>query len=247
MRECGWTAEAYESFYKELLSLQDEKYRLFHEKLLCSALPVIGIRIPVLRQKAKELAKLAGKDFFAVCKKDTYEERLLYGLVAAQVPMEFKEFLGYCDIYSYELVENWAHCDVFCASLKKIAVKNQDALFEHAKGYLTEENPWVVRVGLIIMLNHYLKEPYLQEVLLKTDQVDSDFYYVQMAQAWLLATAWAKNPEIVRQYLEGNSLSYGVKVKFVQKARESFRVTPEDKAWLSEWKKTQTAKGEGRL
>jgi 3-methyladenine DNA glycosylase AlkD len=237
--EHGWTTENYELFYKELLGLQDEKYRLFHEKLLCSALPVIGIRIPILRQKTKELAKQAGKDFFTVCKKDTYEERLLYGLVAAGLPMEFQEFLGYCDTYSYELVENWAHCDVFCASLKKIAAKNQEALFEHASGYLKEENPWVVRVGLVIMLNHYLKEPYLQEVLWRTNEVHSDFYYVQMAQAWLLATAWAKNPQMVREYLKESSLSYEVKVKFVQKARESFRVAPEDKAWLLEWKKTQ--------
>jgi 3-methyladenine DNA glycosylase AlkD len=124
-------------------------------------------------------------------------------------------------------------------SLKKIAAKNQEALFEHASGYLKEENPWVVRVGLVIMLNHYLKEPYLQEVLWRTNEVHSDFYYVQMAQAWLLATAWAKNPQMVREYLKESSLSYEVKVKFVQKARESFRVAPEDKAWLLEWKKTQ--------
>lgn len=234
-----WTAEDYAVFRKELFSLQEEKYRLFHEKLLCSSLPVIGIRTPILRDKAKNLAKYAREDFFLFCGKGTYEERLLYGLVAAVLPMEFDDFLRYCDTYSFEFVENWAHCDIFCASLKKIAGKNQEPLFQHAKGYLKEDNPWVVRVGLIILLNYYLKEPYLQEVLLETDGVDSDFYYIQMAQAWLLATAWAKNPEAVRGYLDNSRLSYKVKAKFVQKACESFRVSPEDKAWLREWKKAQ--------
>jgi len=235
--EDQWNAEDYALFRKELLELQDEKYRLFHEKLLCSSLPIIGIRVPILRQKAKELAKEAGQNFFETCPQDTYEERLLYGLVAAALPMEFKEFLGYCDTYSNEFVENWAHCDVFCASLKKIAAKNEEAFFEHAKGYLKSDNPWVVRVGLIILLDYYLKEPYLKEVLSLTDGVNSDFYYVQMGQAWLLATAWAKNPEVVREYLGESSLSYEVKAKFVQKACESNRVSAEDKAWLREWKK----------
>lgn len=235
--EYQWNSEDYALFRKELFELQDEKYRLFHEKLLRSSLPVIGIRVPILRQKAKELAKKAGKNFFATCPKNTYEERLLYGLVVAALPMEFEVFLGYCDTYSYEFVENWAHCDVFCASLKKIATKNQDAFFEHAKGYLKADSPWVVRVGLIILLDYYLKEEYLKEVLLLTDGVISDFYYVQMGQAWLLATAWAKNPEAVREYLGDSSLSYEVKVKFVQKACESNRVSAEDKVWLREWKK----------
>ncbi len=240
MTEARWTAEDYDIFLKELFTLQDEKFRLFHEKLLRSHLPVIGIRTPLLRQKAKEVAKLAGKDFFQFCGKNTYEERLLFGLVATEIPMEFQEFLGYCDTFAYEFVENWAHCDVFCSSLKKIAAKNQEALFAHAKGYLLAENPWVVRVGLIILLNHYLKEPYLQEVIHLTDSVKSDFYYIEMAQAWLLATAWAKNPEMVRQYLGESKLSSGVKAKFVQKACESFRVSLEDKQWLREWKKNQT-------
>lgn len=240
MTEIRWTAVNYKCFIEELTKQQDETYRLFHEKLLCSSLPVIGIRTPILRQKAKELAKQAGTDFFETCGKDTYDERLLYGLVAAALPMEFEDFLGYCDIYAYEFVENWAHCDVFCGSLKKIAAKNQEALFEHTKEYLQAENPWVIRVGLIILLNHYLKEPYLQEVLYLTDAVTSDFYYVQMAQAWLLATAWVKNAEMVRKYLSHSQLSYTVKAKFVQKACESFRVSAEDKAWLREWKKSLT-------
>ncbi len=239
-----WTAEDYKALQAALFALADEKYRLFHERLLRSALPVIGIRAPILRQKAKEVAKAAGKNFFPYCEKGTHEERLLYGLVAAALPMKFEDFLRYCDSYAYEFVENWAQCDMFCASLKKIANQNQQALFAHAKGYLSSENPWAVRVGLIIMLNYYLKPPYLPEVLQLTDGVHSDFYYIQMAQAWLLATAWAKDAEAVGEYCNHCGLSYEVKSKFVQKTCESFRVSPEDKAWLRAWKKAQKA-GEG--
>lgn len=238
--DATWTEKNYEAFRKELFALGEEGYRQFHEKLLRSALPVIGIRVPLLRQKAKEIAKNGDKNFFQYCGKNTYEERLLYGLVASAMPMELEDFLGYCDSYAHEFVENWAHCDVFCASLRKLARKHEKVLFEHAKGYLLSENPWVVRVGLILLLNYYLTEAYLPEVLKVTDDVKSEFYYVQMGQAWLLATAWAKSPEVVRYYSINNcSLSYEVKRKFVQKACESFRVSAEDKAWLRAWKKEQ--------
>lgn len=237
--EHQWKKEDYIAFRSDLISNRDEKYRIFHEKLLRSSLPVIGIRIPILRKEAKEVAKVAGKDFFLVCEKDTYEERLLYGLVAPLVPMEFDEFLFHCDKYANEYVENWAHCDVFCGSLKKIVAKNEVAFFDHTKAYLKSENPWVVRVGVVIFLSHYLKDPYLEEVLRLVDEVHSDFYYIEMGQAWLLATAWAKNPEMVRNYLDVATISYAVKAKFVQKACESFRVSDEDKTWLRKWKELQ--------
>ena len=98
-----WTKETYEEFRKELFSQVEEDYRKFNEKLLCSALPVIGLRVPFLRKTAKKIAKEDGIGFLQVCGKDTYEERLLYGLVAAELPVSFEEFLPYCDFYTEHL------------------------------------------------------------------------------------------------------------------------------------------------
>lgn len=229
-----WTKERYETFREGLFAQAEPEFAKFQAKLLHSELPVVGLRTPLLRKTAKELAKDDGEGFLERCGRDTYEERLLYGLVAAALPVPYEVFLNYCDNYTEGIVENWAHCDVFCSSLKKRLKGHEADFFGYVGKYLASENPWAVRVGLIVMLGHYLTEEYLKESLRRTGEVRSDFYYVRMAQAWLLATAWAKDPQTTREMLEILPLEEWTYRKFVQKARESYRVTPEDKAWLRE-------------
>ncbi len=229
-----WTKARYESFRRELFAQAEPAYAGFQEKLLHSDLPVIGLRTPLLRKTAKELAKDDGEGFLRLCGRDSYEERLLYGLVAAALPVPYEVFLEYCDVYVEDIVENWAHCDVFCSSLKKRLKGKKADFFGYIQKYLASENPWAVRVGLVVMLEYYLTAGDVQESLRRTGEVRSDFYYVRMAQAWLLATAWAKEPQITREMLTNLPLEEWTYRKFVQKARESYRVTPEDKAWLRE-------------
>ncbi len=232
--EGKWTRERYTAFRAELFVQAEAEYKAFHERLLCSALPVMGLRVPFLRKTATRLAKEDGEGFLRFCGRDTYEERLLYGLVAAALPLSYEEFLPYCDTYTEEFVENWAHCDVFCSSLKKRLERDghKREFYDYTEKYLRSENPWAVRVGLVLMLNHYLTEEYLEETLNRMDSVHSDFYYVRMAQAWLLATAWAKNREVCMDYISRHHLDDWTFRKFVQKACESYRVSKEDKTFL---------------
>lgn len=51
-----WTQERYDAFRRELYARQEEAYRQFHTKLLRSDLPVIGLRAPLLRKIAAEIA-----------------------------------------------------------------------------------------------------------------------------------------------------------------------------------------------
>ena len=126
-----WTKERYEIFRHELFAEAEETYRDFNAKLLCSDLPVIGLRVPFLRKMAKETAKKDGVGFLQVCGEDTYEERLLYGLVTAELPVSYEEFVPYCDYYTEHLAENWAHCDIFCSSVKKSIKGHEREFFAH--------------------------------------------------------------------------------------------------------------------
>ena len=72
----------------------------------------------------------------------------------------------------------------------------------------------------------------MDEVLKRTDAVSSEHYYVRMAQAWLLATAWAKDRERMVQYVKSHHLDGWTFHKFIQKCCESYRVSAEDKAYL---------------
>lgn len=227
-----WTEQQYEIFKKELLIQAEPAFAEFQAKLLRSELPVIGLRMPFLRKTAQKIAKEGGEDFLQICRRDSYEECLLYGLVAAALPVPYERFLGYCDIYAEEIAENWAHCDVFGASLKRRLKGYEADFFGYIKKYLASRNPWTVRIGLVVMLGHYLTEEYMEETLRRTGAIRSDFYYIRMAQAWLLATAWAKSPEKTKALLETTPLEEWTYRKFVQKACESYRVLPEDKIWL---------------
>ncbi len=227
-----WTKEAYESFRKELFSQGEEAYKNFNAKLLCSELPVIGLRVPLLRKTAAKIAKEDGVRFLEICGRNTYEERLLYGLVAAGLPIPYEDFLPYCDHYTEHLVENWAHCDIFCSSVKKSIKGHEKDFFDHIENYLQSENPWAVRVGLVMMLSNFLTEEFLSEVIERTDAICSEHYYVRMAQAWLLATAWAKDRALMMEYIKHHHLDAWTFRKFIQKCCESYRVSAEDMAFL---------------
>ncbi len=225
-----WTEERYAVFRQGLSAQSEENYKDFNEKLLCSDLPVIGLRVPFLRKLAKDIAREEG--FLSLCGRETYEERLLYGLVAAAQEGTYEEFLFHCDFYTEQLVENWAHCDIFCSSVKKKIKGHEREFFQYIEKYLRSENPWAVRVGLILMLSNYLTEEYMDAVIARTDAIHSEHYYVRMGQAWLLATAWAKDREKMLAYVSHHHLDDWTFRKFIQKCRESYRVSKEDKAYL---------------
>lgn len=66
------------------------------------------------------------------------------------------------------------------------------------------------------------------------NNLSSDEYYVMMAQAWLIATAAAKQRDIAVDFLKrGTSLSSDVKKMTIRKIRDSFRISPDDKELLS--------------
>jgi len=232
-----WTKEKYEAFREELFSHAEAEYKNFNEKLLCSELPVIGLRTPFLRKTAAEIAKADGVGFLSFCGTETHEERLLYGLVAAALPISYGEFLPYCDHYTEHLVENWNHCDAFCSSVKKIIKGHEREFFVYIEKYLASENPWAVRVGLILMLSNFLTEEYLAEVIARTDHIRSEHYYIRMGQAWLLATAWAKDRERMLGYIRNSHLDDWTWNKFIQKCCESYRVSKEDKVFLRSLKR----------
>lgn len=227
-----WTKERYEVFRQELFSRGEAEYKHFNAKLLRSELPVIGVRVPFLRKTAREIAKGDGIGFLQICSRETHEERLLYGLVAAALPVSYEAFLPYCDNYTEHLAENWAHCDIFCSSVKKSIKGYEREFFEHIERYLRSKNPWAMRMGLVMMLSNYLTEEYLAKVIERVDAVRSDHYYVRMAQAWLLATAWAKDRDAMLEYIGHHHLDDWTFRKFIQKCCESYRVCKEDQSFL---------------
>ena len=81
-------------------------------------------------------------------------------------------------------------------------------------------------------MSHYLDKDFKEEYLEIPASVRSEEYYVKMMVAWFFATALAKQWDATIPYIEQNCLAPWTHNKTIQKAIESYRITPEQKEYL---------------
>ena len=86
---------------------------------------------------------------------------------------------------------------------------------------------------------HYLDADFDEKYLQWVAALESEEYYFNMMRAWYFATALAKQYESTLPFLESKTLDTFTHNKAIQKARESFRVSPEHKAYLKTLKYTK--------
>ena len=88
-----------------------------------------------------------------------------------------------------------------------------------------------------MIMEHYLDDDFDEELMKKAASVRSDKYYINMMVAWYFATALAKQYDTAVKYIENDALDVWTHNKAIQKARESYRVSPEQKEYLNTLKK----------
>ncbi len=214
----------------QLFALQDKEYQVFYSRLMPTLPPetVIGVRVPLLRKLAKQLADTPEAEaFLQKLPHFYYEENALhafllepvrdYGIALAAT----ERFLPY--------VDNWAVCDSFSP---KVFAQHKPELLCAIRRWLGSDQVYTARYGIGMLMRYYLDEQFKPEYPKKVAEVKSDEYYVNMMIAWYFATALAKQWDTVIPYLEERKLDRWVHQKTIQKAVESFRITPEQKVYL---------------
>lgn len=88
-----------------------------------------------------------------------------------------------------------------------------------------------------MLLDHYVKEEYINEIFEVIDNIKNEEYYVEMGIAWLVAEMYIKFPKQTMEYLKNCNLNKFTYNKALQKARESYRVSKEEKESLNKMKK----------
>lgn len=83
-----------------------------------------------------------------------------------------------------------------------------------------------------MLMRYYLGDGFRIEYPRKVALVQSDEYYVNMMRAWYFATALAKQYENILPFIEEKKLDVWTHNKTIQKAIESYRITPEQKMYL---------------
>lgn len=199
-----------------------EELAAFNRRLIFTEDKIYGVKIPVLRQEAK---KLFGEGVrFCDVKEDSLEEIILKGLLLTY-EKEVNEVLeGLTALMSH--FDNWASVDVIVPSLKRLAGKRQ--AFEFFKTCCQSEEEFVCRVGIIGLMRHFVGEEFLENTLEIVSGIDSEKYYIEMAQAWAFCDFFIKNFEKAALFFVKIS-NFDVKKKCAQKCRDSFRLTREQK------------------
>ena len=206
---------------KQLFELQDLKYRDFHSKLMpeTDKETVIGIRTPVLRKFAKEFLKILPHQYYD---ENNLHMMLITGIKDYEKCMEeIQRFLP--------CIDNWATCDY---PAPKCFARHKDQVLEEAKRWISSGETYVIRYGIGMLMRLFLDEDFSSEYLEMAAAVQSQEYYVNMMIAWYFATALAKQWDATVPYIEQHKLSDWVHRKTVQKAVESYRITPEQKEYL---------------
>lgn len=206
----------------DIAAAADAKYRDFHAALVPGVGNITGVRIPVLRGIAKEIARGDWRTFLDEADQRTYEETMLQGLVIGYARADVDELLGRLAVFVPK-IDNWAVCDSVCSGLK-FTGRHQEVVWYFLRPYLDSKKEFEQRFGVIMMLAHYVEENWIDRVIDRLDKVRGEAYYTAMGVAWALSVCYVKFPDKTMEYLERSTHSDFVYNKALQKIIESNRV-----------------------
>jgi 3-methyladenine DNA glycosylase AlkD len=208
----------------KLISLADSSYKIFSERLIKQGKPILGVRMGPLRKLAQELVRDPAWTFNLLGnpKNDQYhEEKMIRALTIAYAKIDEHNRIQLVEEFSY-YIDNWAICDSFASTLKQ-ARTHEELYRDLIVRTISSEYLYPVRLSIVIMLNYFMQEKWLAENLLLLEQVQTDHYYVKMAVAWAIATAYVVSPETVRPWMETSLADSETYRMAAQKIRDSRR------------------------
>jgi 3-methyladenine DNA glycosylase AlkD len=240
-----------------------DEYRHFNKRIVATGYEMLGVRMPDLRRFARQMAALPAAELGSYLDAElpddaVYEEVMLRGLVLAaaankrRVALE-DAFRGLDALIP--LFDSWAHVDVIVSDFK-IFHKHQDEVFARFAPLKNDAGEFTKRTWVILLMDFFLDEEHIERTLTELADVGQGQYYVDMAIAWALSVALVKHYERTVSLLESNHASHSrlqsegtlqqpngtlsqpcfsrfVHNKAIQKARESYRISPERKEYLN--------------
>ncbi len=203
----------------------DEKYRNFSSGLVNSRYPLFGVRIPLLRKKARMLVKQADMEALAFLNDESFEAVMLQGFVIgySQKGLSAKKEA----VYNYLCkCDNWSLVDSFAATLKPEGADKQ-LLYSWMMEYRYDEHEYVRRFCLVKGLDSYLDDEHIDDLLAYSASLKDETIANKKANGWFLATSYINYEEKVLQLLpvldeETYRITKG-------KIRDSYRIDEEKK------------------
>ena len=223
---------------QDLFNLQDIAYRNFQSKLIPNVDKdyFIGIRTPEIRKYAKALVKDVSKSddlktFLDTLPHTYFDENQLHAFIISEIK-DYETCIDYLEAF-LPYVDNWATCDQMSPKAFK---KHKDELLFHIEKWINSDKTYTVRFAIGMLMEHFLDDDFDIKYPKMVAEVSSDEYYINMMIAWYFATALAKQYDAIFPFIEGMKLDTWTHNKAIQKAIESYRITPEQKEVLRAFK-----------
>ena len=208
---------------KKIEELADEKYKKFHTGLCPNSNEILGVRVPILRNLAKEIVKEGNvEDYLENALDNSYEEILVQGMVLGLWKTNIETFSNYLQKFIPK-INSWAVCDISVAGFK-ITKKNMEYMCDFLQQYLKSDKEFELRFAIVMLLDFYITDEYIDKVLEILNNVKHEGYYVKMAVAWAIQVAFVKYPVQTMKLLKNNKIDDWTYNKALQKIIESYRV-----------------------
>ena len=217
--------------------LADADYRAFQCSLMPTVNPerVLGVRTPALRRLARELSgSTEAEHFLASLPHSTYEENNLHAFLLERTA-DYDLCVARLDRF-LPFVDNWATCD---SMNPRVLPRFPLRLLADARRWMSKSHPYTIRFGIRMMMCYFLDARFDPTFLTEIASLCSDEYYVNMMIAWYFATALVKKYSAALPYLTEQRLGVWTHNKTLQKAVESYRITPEQKEYLKTLKRKE--------
>lgn len=223
------------SIAQELAARADLDYKAFQSKIIPTLDPntILGVRTPALRSFAKDLAKNhpeRASQFMKELPHTTLEENNLHSLLIGMLSSTPDQAFAYLDEF-LPFVDNWATCDLIRVAAFK---KDLPLTLSKIKKWISADPEYEVRFGIVQLMMLFLDDAFERDHLQLVVNISRREYYINMARAWYFSYALIKQPEATLPLFEQRPciLDTWTHNKSLQKARESLRITAEQKQYF---------------
>ena len=217
---------------KILFKYQDKKYADFSAKLV-PTLPreaFIGVRSPAYKEIIRELKTFPPDELeaFLTDLPHKYHEENCLQIALINKIKNYEECLAALEAF-LPYINSWAVSDGLNPPALK---KNRNQLLPKLQKWIRSDKAFTQRVGMLLLMKYFLDEDFKPDYLELPASIRSEEYYVNMMIAWLFAEALVKQWDSALPFIQNKKLDDWTHNKAIQKACESFRVSPEHKEYL---------------
>lgn len=216
-------------YRKELEESSEKEYAEFIMKLTPGREDVIGVRLPKLRAIAKEIIKDDWRSFLDE-KPLNFEETMIRCLVISTAKMDTDERIELTKSF-IPLVNTWSLCDTLCSSWK-VSKKDSGTAYEYFASLIGTDEEFPMRASLVFRMNHFMDDDHIDMLLDDIGKKRNEGFYYKMGAAWVISDCYIHYPEKTIDLLKSGKLDAWTHNKSIQKIRESFRVSDEEKECL---------------